>query len=104
MSKRSKNYKDYLYKDLQKPEEASAYLTECLKDDNPEVFNLALKDVIDAHGGFKKIAQEMKENPKSLSRSFAKNGNPGINTVSDVLSWCDLSLEFKPDPSLYSAK
>ena len=50
MGNRSQPYTDYLYEDLQDPKEASAYLNECLKDDDPEVFLVAFQDVIEANG------------------------------------------------------
>ena len=44
MAKRSKKYKeDYLYKRLQNSKEAAAYLNECLTDEDPAVFLIALK-------------------------------------------------------------
>lgn len=60
MGKRSKNYKeDYLYKRLQNSKEAVAYLKECLKEEDPAVFLLALSNVIQAS-----------------NRSFSDKGNP----------------------------
>lgn len=54
MSKRSYRYKeDYLYNELQNPKEAAAYLNECLNDDDPGVFLVAFRDVIEANGGMK---------------------------------------------------
>ena len=43
MGRRSIRYKeDHLYKELQKPKEAAAYLNDCLKDEDPAVFLMAL--------------------------------------------------------------
>lgn len=42
-------YKDHLLKKLQDPEEAAAYLTAALDDnENPEVFLIALMDIVRA--------------------------------------------------------
>lgn len=50
MGNLSKRYKeDYLYDQLQDPKEASAYINECLKDDDPNIFYAALKDVANAN-------------------------------------------------------
>jgi DNA-binding phage protein len=45
---KAKNYKEHLLKQLQKPEEAAAYLNAALHDDDPHVFLLALRDTAEA--------------------------------------------------------
>ncbi|QVL57531.1 MAG: putative addiction module antidote protein [Simkaniaceae bacterium] len=97
MGRRSIRYKeDYLYEELQKPKEAAAYLNECLKDEDPAVFLMALRDVIKANGGMTKLAEEIERNREGLYRSFSNNGNPGINTLVDALDVFGLELNIKP--------
>lgn len=97
MGNRSKKYKeDYLYKRLQNPKEAAAYLNECLKDEDPAIFLIALRDVIKANGGMSKLAEEIDRNRESLYRSFSTNGNPGINTLVDTLDLYGLEISVKP--------
>ena len=97
MGRRSIRYKeDYLYKELQKPKEAAAYLNECLKDEEPAVFLMALRNVIKANGGMTKLAEEIERNREGLYRSFSDNGNPGINTLVDALDAFGLELNIKP--------
>jgi len=97
MTKRSKKYKeDYLYKMLQNPKEAAAYLNECLKDEDPSVFLIALRDVIKANGGMSKLAEEIDRNRESLYRSFSVNGNPGINTLVDTLDVFGIEINVQP--------
>ena len=97
MGKRSKKYKeDYLYMQLQNPEEAAAYLNECLNDEDPAVFLIALRDVIKANGGMSKLAEEIERNRESLYRSFSIDGNPGINTLVDTLDVYGLEINVKP--------
>ncbi len=43
-----RNYQEKLLQDLQDPELASLYLSEALKDEDPRVFLLALKNVHEA--------------------------------------------------------
>ena len=96
MGKRSKKYKeDYLYKRLQNSKEAAAYLNKCLKDEDPAVFLIALRDVIKANGGMSKLAEEIDRNRESLYRSFSVNGNPG-NTLVDTLDLYGLEINVKP--------
>ena len=97
MKKRSKKYKeDYLYKRLQDSKEAAAYLNECLQDEDPAVFLIAIRDVIKAHGGMSKLAEEIERNRESLYKSFSKHGNPGINTLIDTLDVFGLELTIQP--------
>lgn len=95
--KRSKRYKeDFLYELLQDPNEAAAYLNECLKDEDPAVFLMALRNVIKANGGMSKLAQAIDRNRESLYRSFSANGNPGINTLVDTLDLYGLEINVTP--------
>jgi DNA-binding phage protein len=50
MKREFRDYQEKLIQDLQDPEEASLYLNEALKDEDPRVFLLALKNVCEAQG------------------------------------------------------
>lgn len=98
MGNRSKKYKEnYLHEQLKNTKDAAAYLNECLQDDDPAVFLVAIRDVIKANGGMTVVAEEIERNRESLYKSFSKNGNPGINTLVDVLDM--FGLEFKVQKS-----
>jgi DNA-binding phage protein len=45
-----RNYKEHLFKRLQNPKAAAAYLNAALDDEDPKVFLIALKDIADARG------------------------------------------------------
>ncbi len=45
---KTKDYEEHLLKELQKPEEAAAYLNAALEDDDPHVCLLAFCDVAEA--------------------------------------------------------
>jgi len=96
MGNRSQPYTDSLYKELQDPKEAALYLNECLKDDDPGVFLVACRDVIEANGGMKWIAEEIERSRSSLYKSFSPSGNPGINTLVDAMYLMGLEFEVKP--------
>jgi DNA-binding phage protein len=51
MKKRLLDYQEELTRSLQDPDEALAYLNAALIDDDPGVFLLALKNVLEAQGG-----------------------------------------------------
>jgi hypothetical protein len=48
MNKRFKNYQEELIKSLQDPEEALAYLNAAFTDEDPRIFLLAIKNVLEA--------------------------------------------------------
>ena len=48
---KSKNYQNSLIESLKDPTEAAEYLNAALEDGEPEVFLLALRDVVDSYGG-----------------------------------------------------
>jgi len=48
MKREFRDYQEKLIQDLQDSEEASLYLNEALKDEDPRVFLLALKNVCEA--------------------------------------------------------
>ena len=43
--KKFRNYKEHLFKRLQDPKAAAAYLNAALEDEDPKVFLIALKDI-----------------------------------------------------------
>jgi DNA-binding phage protein len=51
MNKRLIDYHDELIKSLQDPEEAREYLNAALMDEDPRIFLVALKNVVEAQGG-----------------------------------------------------
>jgi DNA-binding phage protein len=53
---KTRSYKEELLKALQEPEEAKEYLNAALEDGNPEVFLLALRDVVDARSRITQLA------------------------------------------------
>ena len=58
-----RNYKQYLIDSLKDSEEASSYLKatldEALEANDMSIFQLAIRDVVEAQGGITKISSEM---------------------------------------------
>ena len=92
MSKRFINYREALLKDLQDPREAMAYLNAALMDEDPRVFLLALKDVVDAQATMSEIAKKAQVNRENLYRMLSKNGNPKLTSIIPVLQSLGLHL------------
>lgn len=89
---KAKNYKEHLLKELQKPEEAAAYLNAALHNDDPHVFLLALKDIAEAKGGMSWLASESDLNRENLYRTLSVKGNPRFFNLLAVLDAIGLDL------------
>lgn len=88
--RRTVDYQKILIQQLKDPEHALGYLNECLQDEYPEVFLSALRDVVDAHGGIRKLSQKTKLNREHLFRMLSHKGNPrlkNLQTLADALGW-----------------
>ena len=102
MAKRTVPYEDILYRDLQDPEEAAAYLTAALDDKSrkgSDVFLLALRDVAKARG-IRQLAQDTQLSRESLYRTLSRKGNPRFSTLEAVLEslGLKLSVEVRMEP------
>ncbi len=83
---RSTSYRDDLLKSLIDPEEAKEYLNAALEDENPEVFLLALKDIVDANSSMTELAQATNRNRESLYKTLSAKDNPQLNSIRSILS------------------
>ena len=83
---RSRSYREDLLTSLIDPEKAKEYLNAALEDENPEVFLLALKDIVDANSSMSKLAQETNRNRESLYKTLSEKGNPQLNSIRSILS------------------
>src|SRR4030066_2415345 len=82
---KSKSYQDSLIESLKDPTEAAEYLNAALEDGEPEVFLLALRDVVDSHGGMGKLAASTSLNRENLYRMLSTKGNPEFFSLLTVL-------------------
>lgn len=95
---KSRNYRNHLVESLKDPTEAAEYLNAALEDGEPEVFLLALRDVVDSYGGMGKLAASTSLNRENLYRMLSTKGNPeffSLSTVLDALGF-RLAVESKP--------
>lgn len=83
---RSRSYRDDLLRALTDPEEAREYLNAALEDENPEVFLLALRDVVDANSTMSELARATNRNRESLDKTLSEKGNPQLNSIRTILS------------------
>jgi len=86
---------------LKDPDVAAQYLEEILADGNMEIFTAALKDVADARlGGMSALSKKTELNREQLYKTLSKNGNPRLNTLSEVLHAVGLRVAVAPDVRL----
>ena len=83
--------------ELQDPKLALAYLNEALADDDPTVFFIALKDVLEAQGGdISALAQEANLNRQNLYRILSKKGNPRWDSVTNLFDALGYQIKLLP--------
>ena len=81
---------------LKDPAEAAEYLNAAIEEGDKETFLLALRNVAEAHGGMKVIAEKASVNRVSLYRSLSRRGNPEIKTLFTLLRCMGLRLAVEP--------
>ena len=99
---KSRNYQTDLLESLKDPAEAAEYLNAALEDGEPEVFLLALRDVVDSYGGMAKLAASTALNRESLYRMLSTKGNPEFFSLSTVLSAVGFRLAVDPKAAVLS--
>ena len=87
-----KRYHDSLIQSLKNPAEATEYLNAALEEGNEKMFLVALRNVAEARGGMSRLSYEAKLNRANLYKIFSKNGNPEIQTLSNILNLFGLRL------------
>lgn len=93
---KSRSYQNNLIDSLKDPTEAAEYLNAALEDGEPEVFLLALRDVVDSYGGIGKLAASSSLNRENLYRMLSTKGNPEFFSLSAVLDAVGFRLAVEP--------
>jgi probable addiction module antidote protein len=77
------------------PEYAFMLLEECLNDDLASTFLSALRNAIQAKGGFVKMAKALKANRAGLYQAISPKGNPSFATVHAAVRELGYRLDLK---------
>ncbi len=93
---KSKSYQIGLLESLKDTTEAVEYLNAALEDGEPEVFLLALRNVVDSYGGMGKLAASTSLNRENLYRMLSTKGNPEFFSLSTVLDAIGFRLAVEP--------
>jgi probable addiction module antidote protein len=99
---KSRSYQRNLLEALKDPVEAAEYLNAALEDGEPEVFLLALRDVVDSYGGMGKLATSTSLNRENLYRMLSTKGNPEFFSLSSVLDAVGFRLAVEPKAAALS--
>ena len=97
---RSISYDEWLTEQLKDHDLAAEYLNNALKEgakgdkESLELLLMALKNVIQANGGFAKVAKKAKLGRESLYKTVSEKGNPEFRTVAALSSALGLELKF----------
>ena len=99
---KSRSYQRNLLEALKDPNEAVEYLNAALEEGEPEVFLLALRDVVDSYGGMGKLAASTSLNRENLYRMLSTKGNPEFFSLSTVLDAVGFRLAVEPKTAALS--
>jgi probable addiction module antidote protein len=95
--KQTTDYQRDLIEALKDPAEAAAYLNAALEEGDKEAFLLALRNIAEANGGMKAVAEKAHLNRESLYRTLSRRGNPEIRTLFNLLHGVGLRLNVMPE-------
>src|SRR5689334_6226057 len=90
------DYREDLLERLREAEFAAAYLDEVISLNDDKALLVALRDVVDAHGGVGELARRATLNRQSLYKSLSAKGNPTLGTLREVLQQLGLRLAIEP--------
>lgn len=82
---------------LKDPEAAASYLNAALKEGDPRVLNIALRNVAEAQGNMTRLAKKCKISRANLYHITSKKGNPTLDSVLKILQCLGISLSFSAD-------
>ncbi|HBQ21002.1 MAG: putative addiction module antidote protein [Deltaproteobacteria bacterium GWA2_38_16] len=94
-TRKLRSNEEALIGELKNSQEAAAYLSAALEENDLDIFLLALRRVAQAQG-VTKISTETSLNRQHIYRALSRNGNPTLKNLMAILSALDFELEVKP--------
>jgi probable addiction module antidote protein len=98
--RRYRSHKEHLIEKLKDPEYAAAYLNAALEEsfesNDTGLFQIAVRDVVEAHGGMGEVSSKMEVSRESFYRSLSQKGKARFSTLMNAIKACGLELEFHP--------
>jgi len=99
MTTKITSYQEDLIESLKDSREAAEYLNAAIEDGDKEVFLLAMRNVIIAHGGMTVVAKKARMNRESLYRMLSKKGNPELKSILNLLQIVGLKISIESGKS-----
>ena len=94
INRKYKNYEEWLYEELQNPVFAIGYLNEALVDEDPQVFLIALQDVLKAQqNSIATVAQKSQMSRQNVYRMLSKRGNPQWKSLNALFNTLGLQMQ-----------
>lgn len=85
------DYKEWLLDQLKDLDYAAGYLTEAIEE-GEAAFLLAVRDVVEAHGGIGSLSKETTLNREGLYDMLSEKGNPRLSSLSNVFKALGLQI------------
>lgn len=97
MAGKSVPYEEDLQTWLQSSENAAAYLTAIIEEDDLDALLLAIRDVAKARGGMAAVAERAHIRRETLYKMLSDKANPGFKGVASILQGMGLKLSVTPE-------
>lgn len=89
-----KNYEDFLHHRLKNTKLAMSYLNEALQDNDPNVFLIALKDVLEARGcDVSALSKKANISRPNIYRMLSQKGNPRWQNITSLIDAMGLQVQ-----------
>lgn len=92
----TKSYDSFLIEQLRDPELAAEYLSAAVEDGSVEQLLIALRAIVEAHGGVGAVAEKTHLSRQAMYKMLSGKGNPTLTTLLPILTAVDLNLTFAP--------
>ncbi len=91
------DWRPELLKSLKDFDEAIAYLNVAMEDEDPKMFLVALKNVLDAQGiQVQDVAERSELSRQNIYRILSEKGNPRLTSIKSLLNSVGLQLSISP--------
>lgn len=89
------DHKEELYERLKDRKYAAGYLSACASE-GKEALLVGLRDVAEALGDVRQVAEETGLNRENMYRILSESGNPRLESFLLVLDWAGMDMSFSP--------
>ena len=94
--KMSGDYHKGLIKRLKNPALQAAYLNVVLEEGDRKMLLKALRNVAEANGGMRRLAEKTKLSRENLYRTLSEKGNPELSSLDLIIRALGLVLRVEP--------